>query len=43
MDAILQWLQHQHTADELYLPNILWTDEASFTHEDVLNIHNSHL
>jgi hypothetical protein len=36
-----EWLRHQHAADELFLHNILWTDEACFTREGVFNIHNS--
>jgi hypothetical protein len=31
-----EWLCHQHTEVELLLHNILWTDEARFTHEGVL-------
>jgi hypothetical protein len=38
-----EWLRHQRTADELFLHNILWTDEACFTREGVFNVHNSHL
>jgi hypothetical protein len=38
-----EWLQHQHAADELFLHNILWTDEACFMREGVFNVHNSHL
>jgi hypothetical protein len=38
-----EWLGHQHAADELFLHNILWTDEACFTREGVFNVHNSHL
>jgi hypothetical protein len=37
-----EWLRHQHTADELFFHNILWTDEACFTREGVFNVHNSH-
>jgi hypothetical protein len=37
------WLRHQHAADEFFLHNILWTDEACFTREGVFNVHNSHL
>jgi hypothetical protein len=37
-----EWLRHQHAADELFL-QILWTDEACFTREGVLNVYNSHL
>jgi hypothetical protein len=36
-----EWLQHEHAADELFLHNILWTDEACFIREGVFNIHNS--
>jgi hypothetical protein len=39
---VCKWL-HQHAADELFLRNSLWTDEACFTREGVLNVHNSHL
>jgi hypothetical protein len=38
-----KWLQHEHTADELFLHNILWTDNVCCTREGVFNIHNSHL
>jgi hypothetical protein len=38
-----EWLQHQHAADELFLHNILWSDEACFTREGVFNVHNSHV
>jgi hypothetical protein len=37
-----EWL-HQHTADELLLHNIVWTDEACFTRAGVFSVHNSHL
>jgi hypothetical protein len=41
------WLKrrtlHQHAADELFLRNILWTDEACFTREGVFNVHKSPL
>jgi hypothetical protein len=26
-----EWLRHQHTADELSVHNIMWTDETCFT------------
>jgi hypothetical protein len=32
----------QHTADELFLHNILWVNEACFTCEDMFSVHNSH-
>jgi hypothetical protein len=38
-----EWLRHEHNAEELFLPNILWTYEACFKPEDEFNIHNSHL
>lgn len=38
-----EYLRHRHTTDELLLHNILRTDEACFTREGVLNVHNSHL
>jgi hypothetical protein len=38
-----EWLRHQHAADELFLHNILRTDEACFSREGVFNVHNSHL
>jgi hypothetical protein len=38
-----KWLQHEHTADELFLHNILWTNNVCCTCEGVFNIHNSHL
>jgi hypothetical protein len=34
---------HQHAADEVFLHNILWTEEACFTREGVFNVLNSHL
>jgi hypothetical protein len=34
---------HQHAADELFLHNILWTDEACLTREGVFKAHISHL
>jgi hypothetical protein len=37
-----EWIRHQHV-DELFLHNILWTDEVCFTHEGVFNVHNSYL
>jgi hypothetical protein len=37
-----EWL-HQHTADELFLHNILWTVESCVTREGVFNVNNSHL
>jgi hypothetical protein len=33
-----EWL-HQHAANELFLHNILWTDEACFTREGLFNVH----
>jgi hypothetical protein len=36
-----EWRRHHH-ADEVFLHNILWTDETCFTHEGVFNVHNSH-
>jgi hypothetical protein len=38
---IYEWL-HQHTADELFLHNILWSGEACSTREGVFTYHNSH-
>jgi hypothetical protein len=38
-----EWLRHQNAADELFLHNVLWTDEAYFTREGVFNVHNSYL
>jgi hypothetical protein len=32
-------LLHQYTADQLFLHNILWTDEACFSCESVFNVH----
>jgi hypothetical protein len=38
----LEWLRHQHAADEILLHGILWTYQVSFTREGVFNINNSH-
>jgi hypothetical protein len=37
-----EWL-YQRTADELFVHNILWTDEACFTRGGVPDIHKSNL
>jgi hypothetical protein len=37
------WLRHQHAADELFLHNIRWSDEAYFTREGAFNVHSRHL
>jgi hypothetical protein len=39
---LCEWLP-QNTSEELFLHNILWTDEACFAHESVFNVHSSHL
>jgi hypothetical protein len=33
-----EWLLHQYSADEFLLNNILWTDEACFTLDDVFYV-----
>jgi hypothetical protein len=38
-----EWLQPQHTADDLFVRNIFWTGEACFTCEGVFNINSNHL
>ncbi|KAL4149757.1 hypothetical protein QTP88_003625 [Uroleucon formosanum] len=37
-----RWLLHNEVEDCGFLQSILWTDESSFTREDVFNVHNSH-
>jgi hypothetical protein len=36
-------LQHQQSADELFLHNIRWKGEACFTRQGVFNANNSQL
>jgi hypothetical protein len=38
-----EWLLQEHEHDLGFLEHILWSDEASFTHEGVFNSHNSPL
>jgi hypothetical protein len=35
-----EWPWHQHPADEFFLHNILWIDEACFTHEGACTVHH---
>lgn len=37
-----QWLLRQQEEDEVFIKNILWTDEAQFTRDGVTNHHNLH-
>jgi hypothetical protein len=39
----MECLRHHHTADELFLRSILWTDEACLTREGVFTVHKSRL
>jgi hypothetical protein len=44
--AVCEWLRNQHTADpadELFLRDVLWTDEACSTLEYVFNVYSSYL
>jgi hypothetical protein len=40
---LCKWLRYKHTADDLFLHNILWPDKACIMREAILNFHDSHL
>lgn len=37
------WILHQHTQDNNFLSNILWSDESTFSRDGINNFHNDHV
>ena len=41
--AMCQWFQHKITQNPRFLESVLFTDEANFSREAIINFHNNHV
>jgi hypothetical protein len=42
-EAFCQWFVHQCALNPLFVSSVLFTDEAAFTRNGIINFHNNHV